>query len=191
MGADPATGKEALRSIRIPGEISVQVAQNMCNSAGGEFSPATPLNPQRQLLEEKPCLKSIYCWVDDFEMPFRGVKFSDWSTLKKDALPDSAFAIILSGGRKDSTGRTVPRSLRRLPFKNIEGTINKGCLQSALSKVNQVAASASSKRNALTKLLSFAKAYGMKMQERVNFKVSNLDFLLSILEEAENATAHT
>ena len=33
-----------------------------------------------------------------------------------DALPDSAFAYIEPGGSKDSTGRTVPRSLRHFPI---------------------------------------------------------------------------
>jgi hypothetical protein len=45
-----ANGKLALRSIRIPGEVSVQVAQSLCISRGGQFSPAQPLNPQTQML---------------------------------------------------------------------------------------------------------------------------------------------
>ena len=35
-----------------------------------------------------------------------------------DNLPDSAFAFIESGGTKDSSGKTVPRSLRHLPIQD-------------------------------------------------------------------------
>lgn len=41
-----------------------------------------------------------------------------WSTRYINDLPDSAFAIILSGGKKDNTGKTVPRTLRKLPHHN-------------------------------------------------------------------------
>lgn len=45
-------GKLALRSIRIPGDVSIQVAQSLCVSRGGQFQPATPINAQKQLLSQ-------------------------------------------------------------------------------------------------------------------------------------------
>lgn len=45
-------GKLALRSIRIPGNISIQIAQSLCVSRGGQFQPATPINPQKQMLSQ-------------------------------------------------------------------------------------------------------------------------------------------
>lgn len=45
-------GKSALRSIRIPGNVSIRVAQSLCISRGGQFQPATPINPQRQMLSQ-------------------------------------------------------------------------------------------------------------------------------------------
>ena len=45
-------GKLALRSIRIPGNISIHTAQSLCISRGGEFQPATPINPQKQMLSQ-------------------------------------------------------------------------------------------------------------------------------------------
>lgn len=45
-----------------------------------------------------------------------------------DNLPDSAFAVIKSGGTKDSEGKTAPRSLRMLPHHDDAGEIvNEDC----------------------------------------------------------------
>lgn len=41
---------------------------------------------------------------------------ADLSTSERDNLPDSAFAYIEPGGTKDSSGKTVPRSLRHFPI---------------------------------------------------------------------------
>lgn len=63
-------------------------------------------------------------------------------------LPDTAFAIILSGGEKDDSGRTVPRSLRKLPHHT--GAVKSASentsldlprLRNALARVNQIDAS--------------------------------------------------
>src|SRR5262249_46866211 len=39
-------------------------------------------------------------------------------------LPDSAFAYIEPGGKKDASGRTVPRSLRHFPIHDADHTRN-------------------------------------------------------------------
>lgn len=41
-----------------------------------------------------------------------------WSTAFINNLPDAAFALVKPGGKKDSDGKTVPRSLRMLPHHN-------------------------------------------------------------------------
>ncbi|MGC8896607.1 MAG: hypothetical protein ACP5LB_07605, partial [Candidatus Bathyarchaeia archaeon] len=46
-----------------------------------------------------------------------------WTRKYINDLPNSAFAIILPGGEKDSEGKTVPRSLRKFPHHNAEGGI--------------------------------------------------------------------
>ena len=38
----------------------------------------------------------------------------EWSTSYINDLPDAAFAVIESGGRKDAQGKTIPRRLRHL-----------------------------------------------------------------------------
>ena len=52
-------------------------------------------------------------------------------------MPDSAFAYVEEGGKKDESGKTVPRSLRHLPFKNAEGEIDHDHLVNALARVKQ------------------------------------------------------
>jgi hypothetical protein len=183
--------KVVVRSLRIPGKVPVSTAQSLCASRGGQFSPATPLNPQAQLMSEEYCfhkltkdnqIRVLQALVMDFEPPFEEVAMADWSESRKDELPDSAFALILPGGKQDETGRTVPRSLRRLPYKTTRGTIDKVHLTNALARVHQVHAPAGLKRKALRVLLSAAKTVGVDSQGGDKFKVSDLDFYLENLE---------
>ena len=181
-------GKLALRSIRIPGNISIQTAQSLCISRGGEFQPATPINPQKQLLSQmtllSDCNKKIVfnALIRDFELPYREVKMAE---LKLNDLPDSAFLIILPGGKKDEAGRTVPRSLRVLPYKDVAGKIDRAYVQNALARLSEVNVSASVKRTALRKALRIAHALGIKPQETDKFSLSDLDFYLGQLEKIE------
>jgi polyhydroxyalkanoate synthesis regulator phasin len=62
-----------------------------------------------------------------------------WDTEYINNLQDSAFAYIEDGGKKDDQGKTVPRSLRHLPFKNAEGEIDHDHLVNALARVKQSA----------------------------------------------------
>jgi hypothetical protein len=48
-----------------------------------------------------------------------------WSTAYKNSLPDPCFAFIEPGGKKDADGKTEPRSLRHLPYKNKDGSVDK------------------------------------------------------------------
>lgn len=56
-----------------------------------------------------------------------------------DALPDSSFALIKDGGRKDHEGKTIPRSLRLLPFKDSSGEVNAPLAFRALGLLNSSA----------------------------------------------------
>lgn len=183
--------KTVVRSIKIPGEVPVSTAQQLCTGQGGQFSPATPLNPQKQLLSEEYCFlklsrdskkEVLQALVRDFVMPCEEVAMADWSDSSQNELPDSAFALILPGGEKDGTGKTVPRSLRRLPYKNARGVIDRAHLQNALARVNQVGAPSNLKRTALLKLLRAARAVGMEVQDRDKFKLSDLEFYLKQLD---------
>lgn len=184
-----ANGKVALRSIRIPAKLSVQMAQSLCISKGGQFQPATPVNPQKQLLSEmnllNKCNRKIVfnALIRDFEAPMKEVAMVEWGDDNRDKLPDSAFLLVLSGGKKDETGRTVPRSLRVLPYKNIAGKIDKVCIKNALARLSEVKAPAPTKRIALLKLLQIARALGITIDEAGRFKMSDLVFYLEQLEK--------
>jgi hypothetical protein len=181
-------GALVLRSIRFPGEVSVSTAQSLCAARGGQFSPATPINPQHQMLSGyDKCVKSrkreiLEALISDFEMPFDEVILADWPRSLVNELPDSSFAIVLSGGVLDEDGRTVPRSHRLLPYKTERGTVDASHLRNALATVHTVKASANLKLDALTKLLRAVKSIDMDVTSKDRFELSNLYFYLSALE---------
>lgn len=157
-------GSPGIRAVRIPAYIPVNEAGRMCNTLGGQFSPATPLNPKKQLLRERPCVGCFYRWVEDFEMPLKEVSLSELR------LPTSDRCYML--GHKE------------LPYKNPDGTINLTYLKGSLYKVNKIDASAEVKLTALRKLLRLSKVYGINMEKSL-FKLSDLEFFLQILVEFE------
>jgi len=61
-----------------------------------------------------------------------------WSAKYVNDLPDSSFAWIESGGKKDEEGKIVPRSLRHLPYKDKEGNVDLPHVRNALARLNQV-----------------------------------------------------
>lgn len=87
-----------------------------------------------------------------------------WSTAMVNNLPDSAFAIILPGGKKDSEGKTTPRSLRMLPHHSASvksGSENSSVdlphLRNALARLEQANISSSQKATARAHLMAHAK----------------------------------
>lgn len=158
-------GTPGVRAVRIPAHIPVNEANRMCNTLGGQFSPATPLNPKKQLLRENPTMGHIETWAREFEMPFSGLALSE---LK---LPSCPRCFLL--GHKE------------LPYKNPDGSINLDYVKSSLSRVNLIKASATVKLTALRKLLRLARVYGIKTDADSKFMLSDLDLFLTILSEVE------
>lgn len=69
----------------------------------------------------------------------------EWDTSYVNDLPDMAFAIVLEGGEKDDEGKTVPRSLRKLPHHNStvtspndDSSVDMPHLRNALARISQV-----------------------------------------------------
>lgn len=62
---------------------------------------------------------------------------AQWSTAFINNLPDSSFLYIEPGGKKDSDGKTTPRSLRHFPVKDADGNIDMPHLRNALSRIPQ------------------------------------------------------
>lgn len=60
-----------------------------------------------------------------------------WSTAYKNALPDSAFLYIESGGKKDQDGKTAPRSLRHFPVVDADGKPDAIHLRNAISQASK------------------------------------------------------
>lgn len=61
-----------------------------------------------------------------------------WDTAYINDLPDSAFFYICPGGKKDEEGKTVPRDLRKLPYKDADGKVDIAHVRNALARLNQV-----------------------------------------------------
>ncbi|MGQ9844336.1 MAG: hypothetical protein ACUVRK_12360, partial [Spirochaetota bacterium] len=60
-----------------------------------------------------------------------------WTRKYINSLPDDCFLYIEPGGNKDEEGKTVPRSLRHLPYKDIEGNIDGEHLRNAIARLSQ------------------------------------------------------
>jgi len=60
-----------------------------------------------------------------------------WDTSYINDLPDSAFLYIETGGKKDSEGKTIPRSKRHFPYKDSSGKIDLPHLRNAIARIPQ------------------------------------------------------
>jgi len=76
----------------------------------------------------------------------------EWTREYINDLPDECFAFIEPGGEKDEQGKTVPRSLRHLPYKNAQGNIDPEHLRNALARLPQTDLSEEAKAKAKKKL---------------------------------------
>jgi hypothetical protein len=65
-------------------------------------------------------------------------QFAVWSTAFVNDLPDSCFLYVEGGGKKDSEGKTTPRSLRHLPYKDSGGKIDLPHLRNAIARIPQM-----------------------------------------------------
>ena len=86
-----------------------------------------------------------------------------------DQLPDSSFAIILPGGRKDEEGKTVPRQLRLLPFRDGAGEVMMGLVHKSLTALNStrfIQVSKDQKVEAWSRIISAADAQVRKDERR-------------------------
>jgi len=92
-------------------------------------------------------------------------EFVKWNTAFINTLPDSAFAYISPGGKKDGEGKTIPRTLRHLPYKNAGGQVDLPHLRNALARLSQTNIPQAAKASVLSKLRAAAKNAGVKTKE--------------------------
>jgi len=90
-----------------------------------------------------------------------------WTAAHVNDLPDSAFAYISPGGSKDGAGKTVPRSLRHLPYKDASGKVDAAHVRNALARLPQMNISAEAKASAKSKLIAAARSVGVEVSEEI------------------------
>ena len=100
-----------------------------------------------QIKELQPLRTATFAEDDvcDTKLEFDSdIKLAEWDAAFINDLPDAAFAVIQSGGEKDDDGKTIPRSLRKLPHHNASVTsptdndsIDMPHLRNALSRLSQ------------------------------------------------------
>ena len=92
-----------------------------------------------------------------------------WSTKFVNDLPDSSFALILPGGEKEE-GKTMPRTLRKLPYKDAGGKVNVAHLRNALARLPQMKGVSEAQRaSAKRKLEAAAKTHLKARQEELEY----------------------
>ena len=96
---------------------------------------------------------------EKYDKQNKGAKIS---TKSKNDLPDSDFAYIQPGGKKDASGKTTPRSLRHLPIPDAAHVRN------ALARLGQTDISPEAKKTALRKIKAAAKKFGIKVSANTN-----------------------
>lgn len=101
-----------------------------------------------------------------------------WSTAFINNLPDSSFAYIEPGGKKDKEGKTVPRSKRHFPYKDASGKVDLPHLRNALARAPQSPFG----DKAMPKLRSAARANGVGEEK----KVKGIDELRKDFAMADN-----
>lgn len=89
------------------------------------------------------------------------VRMAEWTAAFINTLPDSSFAYIEDGGEKDEEGKTTPRSLRHLPYKDADGKVDLPHLRNALGRLPQTTLSPTAKASARSKLIAAAKSAGV------------------------------
>jgi hypothetical protein len=80
-------------------------------------------------------MEKAQAWIEEHKR----AADAEWTAEYINDLPDECFAYIEAGGEKDEQGKTKPRSLRHLPYKNADGEIDHDHLVNALARVKQPA----------------------------------------------------
>lgn len=62
---------------------------------------------------------------------------AEWTAKYINDLPDSSFAAIEPGGKRDGEGKTVPRGLRHFPYRDASGKVDLPHLRNALARLPQ------------------------------------------------------
>lgn len=103
--------------------------------------------------------------IESVKVKMDEISLAKWDRKYINTLPDSAFAYISPGGKKDPTGRTVPRSLRHLPYRDHTGKVDIPHLRNALARLPQTDIPDEAKEQALRVLKKAAISVGVKVSK--------------------------
>jgi len=127
---------------------------------GGALTNTPVLAMPAISLSDDGSYEFVYCSELDIEA-------AEWTRAYINALPDSSFAFIESGGEKDGDGKTVPRSLRHLPYRDKSGAIDMPHLRNALQRLEQTDLSPAQKAAAKKVLDNHMKSVEIKNSETI------------------------
>lgn len=154
----------------------------ICQALDGNQYPANNVPDDEQPPIHPNCSCELVVSSMDHALKIKKVKKmeekvseAEWTTAMQNDLPDSSFAYIEPGGEKDEAGKTVPRSLRHLPYKGADGKVDLPHLRNALARLSQTQLPAAAKAEARSKLVAAAKAAGIN---------TSMDEALSLLTKA-------
>jgi len=115
------------------------------------------------------------------------VESEKWSRKYINDLPDSAFLYIEPGGKKDDEGKTTPRRLRHLPYKDKDGKIDRAHLVNAIQRLSQENTGKGWLTEELRKkLLEKAKKLLEKLKEESEMEEEKLAEALNKIQELED-----
>ncbi len=97
-----------------------------------------------------------------------------WSREFVNDLPDSSFLLIQPGGKRDTAGKTTPRSLRKFPVKEAGGDIDPPHVRHALSHIPRSNLTAEQKTRASRKARRLAKEIETAATEALVMKTQQI-----------------
>lgn|GEM_PF-3209029 len=146
-----------------PADYIVSICESCFDKAGGVVS-----SYEGEKLDKEELKKLVQDGVKE-GLRQVGVTEAEWDSNYIDNLPDDCFAYIEAGGQKDDQGKTTPRSLRHLPYKNAEGNLDADHVRNGLARLDQTEISADAKKAAMKKLCAAA------AELKIESTVCNLD----------------
>jgi len=139
-----------------------------------------------------PCNDSTT--IEDLMKRLEKLEKAVWTTAYQNKLPDENFFYVEPGGEKDEEGKTVPRSLRHLPYKDDEGRIDREHVLAAWQALHGARgglgdwATPEVKEQIRRKILAAAKKIGLELSEEKSRDV--VDTAGIVEDKTEKAEKH-
>lgn len=147
--------KESTESKKQKEQFSEEQLKQRSLAGLGNQSPPTEDLSETLLTETE--IRQRYLFSDEASWDKHRLLEAQWTTAYINNLSDDCFAFIKPGGKKDEGGKTVPRSLRYLPYKDANGKIDLSHLRNALARLPQSDLSDEEKKKAEVVLTKAAK----------------------------------